>query len=87
LKIQLLETALQDLMEGFDFYERQECNLGAYFLDSLFSDIDSLLIYAGIHPIYFKAYEVLAKCSAIRVEQAVLSASPSNFYGRHGFLH
>ena len=62
MKIRLLDTALQDLMEGFDFYERQEDSLGAYFLDSLFSDIDSLLIYAGIHPIYFKAYyRILSK--------------------------
>lgn len=56
MKIHLLDTAMQDLMEGFDFYEKQENNLGGYFLDSLFSDIDSLLIYAGIHPIYFQRY-------------------------------
>jgi len=56
MKIRLLDTAYQDLMEGFDFYEKQEKSLGAYFLDSLFSDVDSLLIYAGIHPIYFKTY-------------------------------
>jgi plasmid stabilization system protein ParE len=62
MKIQILDTALQDLMEGFDFYERQEDRLGSYFLDSLFSDIDSLTIYAGIHPIYFKAYyRILSK--------------------------
>lgn len=62
MKIRLLDSALQDIMEGFDFYERQEGNLGTYFLDSLFSDIDSLLIYAGIHPIYFKAYyRILSK--------------------------
>lgn len=62
MKIRLLDSALQDLIEGFDFYEKQEGNLGAYFLDSLFSDIDSLLIYAGIHPIYFKAYyRILSK--------------------------
>lgn len=62
MKIRLLDTALQDLMEGFDFYERQESRLGAYFLDSLFSDIDSLHFYAGIHPIYFKAfYRILSK--------------------------
>lgn len=60
--MRLLETALQDLMEGFDFYEKQDDNLGAYFLDSLFSDIDSLLIYAGIHPVYFKVYyRILSK--------------------------
>ena len=56
MKIRLLDAAYQDLMEGFEFYEKQKNNLGGYFLDSLFSDVDSLLIYAGIHPIYFKAY-------------------------------
>lgn len=62
MRIRLLDTALQDLIEGFDFYEKQESNLGNYFLDSLFSDIDSLLIYAGIHPIYFKTYyRILSK--------------------------
>lgn len=54
MRIRLLDEALQDLKEGFYFYESQEANLGAYFLDSLFSDIDSLLIYAGIHTIYYR---------------------------------
>jgi hypothetical protein len=31
--------------------------------------------------------EVLAKCSAIRIEQAVLRSPPSDFYGRHGFSY
>jgi len=45
MKIRLLDVAYQDLMEGFEFYEKQEHKLGDYFLDSLFSDVDSLLIY------------------------------------------
>ena len=49
MKIRLLDAAVQDLIEGYDFYEKQENGLGAYFIDTLFSDIDSLLIYAGIH--------------------------------------
>ena len=55
-KIRLLDLASQDLMDGFNFYEQQESGLGGYFLDSLFSDIDSLLIHAGIHPTYFQLY-------------------------------
>ena len=55
-KIRLLDAASQDLVDGFHFYEKQESGLGGYFLDSLFSDIDSLLIHAGIHPTYFHAY-------------------------------
>ena len=55
-KIRLLDAASQDLMDGYHFYEKQERGLGGYFLDAIFSDIDSLLIYAGIHPIYFYVY-------------------------------
>ena len=55
-RIRLLDLASQDLMDGFNFYEQQESGLGGYFLDSLFSDIDSLLIHAGIHPTYFQSY-------------------------------
>jgi hypothetical protein len=47
VKIEILDEAEADLIEGFQFYERQETGLGWYFLDSLFSDIDSLLLYAG----------------------------------------
>ena len=32
------------------FYERQAPGVGTYFLDSLFADIDSLVLYAGIPP-------------------------------------
>lgn len=62
MKIRILDSASQDLEDGFHFYERQESGLGDYFIDSLFSDIDSLRIYAGIHPIFFgKYYRMLAK--------------------------
>ena len=40
-----------DLIDGFHFYETQQADLGSYFLDSLFSDIDSLLVYAGVHEV------------------------------------
>jgi hypothetical protein len=56
MNIRILDSALQDLIEGYWFYEKQKEGLGSYFLDSLFSDIDSLRIYAGIHPIYFSRY-------------------------------
>ena len=40
---------MNDLAEGYLFYEKQQQNLGDYFWDSIFSDIDSLIIYGGIH--------------------------------------
>jgi hypothetical protein len=39
---------MNDLADGFQFYEKQQESLGDYFLDSIFSDIDSLKLYAGI---------------------------------------
>ncbi|MCI0746157.1 MAG: type II toxin-antitoxin system RelE/ParE family toxin [Verrucomicrobia subdivision 3 bacterium] len=45
----MLPSAMDDLAKGREFYERQGEGLGSYFVDTLFSDIDSLLLYAGIH--------------------------------------
>ena len=59
MKIVIQSSALADLAEGFDFYEGNEPGLGGYFLDSLYSDIDSLQLYAGIHPIHFGKYHRL----------------------------
>ncbi len=56
MKIKILPTANNDLLNGYDFYEQQERGIGQYFLDSLFSDIDSLLIYHGVHPVFFGKY-------------------------------
>ena len=53
MRIKILSSAVEDLHTGRLFYESQGAGLGAYFLDSLFSDIDSLKLYAGIH---FKVY-------------------------------
>ncbi len=35
--------------------------VGDYFLDSLFSDIDSLRLYAGIHSLHFGYNRLLSK--------------------------
>lgn len=45
---------------GEFFYDRQEPGVGDYFYDSLFAEIDSLLLYAGIHPIRFDFHRLLA---------------------------
>ena len=62
MKIQILQAAKQDLIAGFSFYEQQGEGLGQYFLDTLFSDIDSLVVNAGIHSVFFdKYYRLLSK--------------------------
>lgn len=61
MKIEILEEAQQDLIEGFNFYERQSTGLGEYFVDSISSDIESLKLYAGIHPWHQGYQRVLSK--------------------------
>jgi plasmid stabilization system protein ParE len=61
MKIKILDSAEEDLVEGYRFYESSAEGLGDYFLDSLYSDIQSLNDYAGIHPHYFGYYRLLAK--------------------------
>jgi len=61
MKIRILSSAVEDLSTGRLFYERQGAGLGDYFLDSLFSDIDSLALYAGIHPKVFGYHRLLSK--------------------------
>jgi hypothetical protein len=61
MKIKILESALHDLMRGYRFYDGQNAGLGEYFLDSLYSDIDSLLLSAGMHGIHFGKHRLLSK--------------------------
>ena len=49
MQICLTQSAEADLLSGFMFYERQQTGLGEYFLDSLYADIDALMLYAGVH--------------------------------------
>jgi plasmid stabilization system protein ParE len=61
VRIQILDDAQQDLIEGYHFYEKQARGLGSYFLDCLFSDIDSLQLYAGVHQVVFGHCRCLSK--------------------------
>lgn len=61
MKIVILDEAERDLLDGYRFYENREQGLGDYFLDTLFADIDSLLLFAGIHPQLFGKHRMLAK--------------------------
>ena len=61
MKLKILSSAIDDLHAGHVFYESQDAGLGDYFFDSLFSDIDSLQLYAGVHPIFFGHYRLLSK--------------------------
>ena len=51
MRIKILSVTEADLEEGYRFYESQSDGLGTYFLDTLYSDIDSLAYFAGMHRI------------------------------------
>jgi plasmid stabilization system protein ParE len=52
---------MEDLAAGRRFYDRQEIDLGDYFFDSLFAEIDSLALYGRIHAVHFGFHRLLAK--------------------------
>ncbi len=61
MRIRILDSALHDLDRGRMFCYRQGEGLGAYFFDSVFSEIDSLVLFAGIHRKVFGYYRLLAR--------------------------
>ena len=61
MKLRILPSAITDLSDGFRFYETQINGLGSYYLESLFSDVDSLKLYAGIHQKVFGYHRLLSK--------------------------
>lgn len=60
MRIEILDDAKEDLVDGFRFYNEQLPGLGSYFLDSLFADIDSLLLYAGTHRTIYGSFRSMA---------------------------
>lgn len=56
MNVEILPAAYGDLLDGYAFYEKQSEGVGARFLDSLFSDIDSVVNNAGIHAVHYGQY-------------------------------
>jgi hypothetical protein len=54
VKLRILDAASDDLVEGFNFYDRREQGIGDYFLTCLYSDIESLRVFGGIHRTVYK---------------------------------
>jgi plasmid stabilization system protein ParE len=61
VRIQILDEAEEDLHAGREFYERQEPGVGDYFAAALAADIDSLVLFAGVHPKEFGFHRALSK--------------------------
>lgn len=61
MNVVILEDAAEDLESSAQFYESCATGIGNYFLDSILSDLDSLVLFAGVHPIYFQFHRMLSK--------------------------
>jgi hypothetical protein len=61
MTVVILEEAAEDLESGAQFYQSCATGVGDYFLDSILSDLDSLVLFAGVHPIYFGFHRMLSK--------------------------
>ena len=57
----VLKEAVADLNDGKEFYDNREKGVGDYFWDTLLSDIESLVVYAGIHRKEQGLYRMLSK--------------------------
>lgn len=61
MKLRVLPFAIGDLRDGRSFYSQHGEEVGDYFLDSLFADIDSLAVYAGVHMQLWGFHRMLAR--------------------------
>lgn len=59
--VYILKEAVDDLNEGRSFYDLQEPGVGDYFWDCIIADIESLIIYAGIHRQKLGLFQMFAK--------------------------
>ena len=59
MRVEILDCAHEDIANGYVFYEHQATGLGAYFSDTLYSEMESLQLYAGIHPVRYGFYRLL----------------------------
>ena len=59
--VEILDCAHEDMANGYVFYERQSAGLGAYFADTLYSEMELLRDHAGIHPIRYGFYRQLTR--------------------------
>jgi len=60
-EVLVLEEAVSDLNNGRLFYEEKQPGLGDHFRNTLLSDLESLVIYGGIHVKAMGFHRMLSK--------------------------
>jgi hypothetical protein len=59
IAVKISEEALDDLQDGFWFYEAQEAGVGDYFIACLRAAVEGLKVTDGIHRVVYKDYHRL----------------------------
>jgi plasmid stabilization system protein ParE len=60
MKLRILRPALEDLAAGRLFYDSQQRGVGAYFFDHLFTEIELLARFGGIHRVVFGYHRLVS---------------------------
>ena len=61
IQIVFLGQVEGDLNAGRNFYEEQELGVGEYFVNSILADVDSLILFAGVHRKQFGFHRILGR--------------------------
>jgi len=61
MTVVILEDAADDMESGRRFYESREFGIGDYFIESILSDLDSLVLFGGVHGMHFGFHRMLSK--------------------------
>lgn len=61
MRVRILCSAHYDIRDGYWFYESQASGVGDYFSDTLYGEIESLALYAGVHNRRFGFYRALSR--------------------------
>ena len=56
MRLEIFQTAISDLVDGYKFYESNDNGIGDYFLSCLYSDIASLKVFGGMHAKPYKNF-------------------------------
>ena len=73
MRIKLSTPAENDLISGFWYYENQDRGVGEYFRSSVGADIQSLKIFAGVHPVVYGYHRMVCKTFPYNVYYRMVS--------------
>ncbi|WP_404425825.1 type II toxin-antitoxin system RelE/ParE family toxin [Nibricoccus sp. IMCC34717] len=61
MKLWFSTAATRDIAEGANFYDSIQEGVGDYFEDSALAEIESLILYAGIHRMVYDHHRLLMR--------------------------